>query len=367
MSFLTSTLGRYLIARTLASIALVLGVICASLVLFDLVEQMRTVGTRSSLSVIGALGLALMRLPSLIEATLPLTVLVGTMMALFQLNRRSELVAIRASGVSAWKFLSPAVTLAAAIGLFGAMVLNPVGAALSERYEGIRDQLIGVAAPAQTNEPVWLRQGDEHSQTVITATSVDAQRSSLEAPVFLVFDVLQNGALSFSRRLSARTAELRDGFWLLSDVVEATPGAPPVRSEALSLPTTIDSDALIARFVSPTSLSFWSLPGFITEARSAGTVATSYELRFLSLLTLPLLLAAMAMLGGAFTLRLQRLGGVATWMLSGLGAGIALFFALKMSTAFASADILPPLMAVLTPPISGAFAAMALLSHLEDG
>ena len=54
-----------------------------------------------------ALRLTLLKTPMLVEQTLPFVVLAGAMMAVIGLNRSSELVAMRAAGVSAWRFLAP--------------------------------------------------------------------------------------------------------------------------------------------------------------------------------------------------------------------------------------------------------------------
>lgn len=366
MSFLFSQLGFYLLVRTAAGVGLVFAGVAATILLLDLVEQLRDIGTRAPITLIDALGLTLLRLPQLIEQTLPVVTLAGTMLALFGLNRRSELVAIRAAGVSAWRFLAPTALVAVLIGLFATTILNPLGATLYERYEATAQRLSGGPVGPDTGR-IWLRQGDAAGQVVITAAGVDPSKSLLREAVFLFFDIDASGALSFNRRLAAREAELRDGFWQMTDVIEATPGGFPLAQPFLALPTPIEPDALIDRFVSPTTLSFWALPQFIAEARAAGLAPTRYELRRQTLLALPALLAAMAALGAVFSLRLQRLGGLARWGLMGLGAGSALFFIGEFAAAFATAGILSPAIAAWAPPIGGFFSAMAVLAHLEDG
>ena len=117
MKFIFSRLGRYLLAQTLLGILLTLAGVAAAVLLVDVVEQLRTVGARAQLSLLTAVYLTMLKTPQLLEQTLPFVVLLGTMLALMRLNRRSELVAIRAAGVSAWRFLAPTATLAAIIGL----------------------------------------------------------------------------------------------------------------------------------------------------------------------------------------------------------------------------------------------------------
>src|SRR5262249_44581562 len=126
MRFLTSQLGIYIFRKTLAAIGLTLACVAAAVLLVDVVEQMRTVGSRTQLSLFGAIFLTMLKTPQLLEQTLPFVVLVGTMVALTQLNRRSELIAIRASGVSAWRFLGPVAAAAVLIGVVASLLVNPL-------------------------------------------------------------------------------------------------------------------------------------------------------------------------------------------------------------------------------------------------
>ena len=99
--FLFSRLGRYITARVISGVAVALTCVLVSILLIDLVEQMRSIGARTELSMLEALRLTLLKTPMLIEQTLPFIMLAGTMMAVIGLNRSSELVAMRAAGVSA--------------------------------------------------------------------------------------------------------------------------------------------------------------------------------------------------------------------------------------------------------------------------
>ncbi len=367
MHFIFTRLGRYLIAQTVSAIALTLAGVAATTLLVDVVEQLRTVGARTELSLGQALFLTLLKTPQLIEQTLPFIVLVGVMIALLRLNRRSELVAIRASGVSAWRFLAPAATVAFAIGVFASLVLNPVGARLYELYEAETGRLTGRDKDAVTRTGIWLRQGDQTQQIVIHADAVDPRRATLERATLMVFNVSPDGSLAFARRIVAAEAALRPGFWQLRDVVEAGQGQALERHAQLAIPTPLQPSALFDRFVNPVTLSFWRLPSFIAQARAAGLAPVVYELKWHALLATPALLMAMAALGAVFSLRLQRLGGVAQWAMTGVSIGFLLFFLGRLIGAFASAEMTPPFLAAWAPPVAGFFGAMAVLSSLEDG
>jgi lipopolysaccharide export system permease protein len=213
---------------------------------------------------------------------------------------------------------------------------------------------------------VWIRQGDEDGQVVIHADGIDANGATLNGATFMFFE-LQQGTLRFSRRIHAAQAELRPGFWQLTDLVEATPGHRPEPQAHLAIPTSLDSAELMNRFVTPATLSFWSLPGFISEARAAGFAPVRYELKWQSLLAYPLLLAVMAGLGAAFSLQLHRLGNLARWGAIGIGIGLFLFFYSQLAGAFAMTQSVPPIIAAWSAPFAGMFIALAMIAFLEDG
>ncbi len=366
MGFLFSQLGRYVLVRVLTGISIALVAVLASILTIDLVEQMRTVGTRTEISLLEALRLTLLKTPMLVEQTLPFVVLAGVMMAVIGLNRSSELVAMRAAGVSAWRFLTPSAFAGVALGVMTITLLNPLGSYLFRMFEAERENALTTSDAGGSEAGVWIRQGDDDEQIVIHADSVDPNGARLQGATFMFFEEQQD-TLRFTRRLHAETAELRPGFWQLTNLVEATPGGRPVRHTHLAIPTTLDETEMIDRFVTPASLSFWELPPFIPEAREAGFAPTRYELKWQSLLAYPLLLAAMAGLGAAFSLQLQRLGNLAQWGAAGVGIGLFLFFYSQLAGAFAMTQAVPAAVAAWSAPLAGAFIALAMVAFMEDG
>jgi lipopolysaccharide export system permease protein len=364
-----SRLDLYITRRVLGGIAIALGCVLVSILLIDLVEQMRSLGTRVELTMLEAVRLTLMKTPMLIEQTLPFVVLAGTMMAVIGLNRSSELVAMRAAGVSAWRFLAPASATGAALGVLVITALNPLGSYLYQGFEQAKAEAFAertaTRAP-QEDAGIWIRQGDQDGQVVIHADRVDANGATLRGATFMFFEVQQD-ALRFTRRIRAETAELKPGFWQLSNLIEATPGSAPVRQENLAIRTNLDPTEMLDRFVVPATLSFWALPGFIAEARQAGFAPTRYELKWQSLLAYPLMLAAMAGLGAAFSLQLQRLGHLAQWGSAGVGLGLFLFFYSQLAGAFAITQSVPAAAAAWSAPLAGMFIALAMIAFLEDG
>ena len=212
-----SRIQLYILRECLMGLVLVLGILLVAILMIDVVEQLRTVGGDVSLSLLGALRLSLMKMPQIVEQTLPFGLLVASMMAFTRLNRRSELSIIRASGLSAWRFLAPAMVLGLVLGVFATTILNPFAARLTESFEITRARMLDEnrQAVAVSDTGIWLRQGDDTSQIVIHAAHVEEGGVVLRDVKMIEEERLYAGSqptsdFAFTRRIDASRATLRD-------------------------------------------------------------------------------------------------------------------------------------------------------------
>ena len=74
---------------------------------------------------------------------------------------------------------------------------------------------------------------------------------------------------------------------------------------------------------------------------TAGFSAVRHRLHFQTLLSLPVLAAAMALLAAGFSMRSSRRGGVAQMIGAGVAAGFLLFVLDKIASEFGEAGTLP--------------------------
>ncbi|MEM9055239.1 MAG: LptF/LptG family permease [Pseudomonadota bacterium] len=365
---------RYIFGRCLMALALVLGIFAITIMLVDVVEQLRTVGGDIELSPLTAIQLSLMKLPGLLEETLSFAVLVAAMIAYNQLSKSSELSVIRATGQSAWQFLAPVIVMAAGLGLFAMTILNPLGASLSEQFEETRANLLreGGKVVESQRADVWLRQGSEDSQIVIHAASVDSTGTIFTDVRFLEEGRVYEGArptsrFRFTRRIDAEQATISGGFWQLTNLVENTPGSAPQQLGSLAIETDIDPNKLLSRFTSPDTIGFWGLPEFIDQTSQAGLDTSRFTMRWFGLTALPILYAAMALIGAIVCLRLSRLGGTSRLIAVGAGAAVVLFFVTQIASSFGSSGAIPAVIAAWAPALCALFASLTVLAFQEDG
>lgn len=359
---------RYVLQHTLRALGVALLVISAVIALVDFVELSRDVGARADLGFGALLGLTLMKSPSTILTLLPFAFLFGTLGAFVTLNRRSELIAMRAAGVSAWRFIFPAAGAAFAIGVLTVVALNPAAAWLNTQFETGRSRALDNYLTDAPRE-VWLRQGDGRTYTVIRAQSrrVDEGTVTLNGVSLFIYTANAQGAQRFSRRIEAEQARLIGGRWVLSGAREASPGAVAVRYDQLSLPTNISGRAAMERAAGPLEVPFWRLPFVIGQLERSGFASTAYRLQLDQLLATPVLFAAMTVLAAAFSLRLIRMGGLAAMTAAGVTLGFAFFFFNALCGALGGADILPTAAAAWAPPLVALLSGFTLLVYTEDG
>jgi lipopolysaccharide export system permease protein len=361
-------LQLYVLTRTLAGVGAALAVVASVIMLVDFVDVSRTVSGRADVGFPQIAELVLLKSPSLVLLLLPFVFLFGTMGGFVALNRRSELIAMRAAGMSAWRFLFPAAGAAFAVGVLSVAVLNPSAAALNGRFEDRRAELTGGDSPASAGE-VWLRQGTPGGQIVIHARSRDSRHGPLRLQGVAMF--IQSGGAGggsdSARRIDADEAVLMPGYWRLSHAREARPGSESVRSEVLSVPSPLDRRSAMENFVAPAAVAFWDLPATIRAAKLAGYSSSAYRLRLQQLLATPLLLTAMTLVAAAFSLRLLRLGDLAGLAATGVALGFAVFLLNQLCGALGSTDVVPVTLAAWAPPVLAFLGAVTLLCYTEDG
>lgn len=372
---------RYIFRECVASLMLTLSIILLAIVLVDVVEQMRTIGDRTQIGIEVAFTLTMMKTPGLILETLPFAMLVGSILTYSQLGRRSEIPAIRAAGVSAWRFLGPVMVLAVLLGALMVTVLDPLATKLNADFEAARARLLGGGAP--TTEGVWLSQGNleagadaapaplpsANQQAIIHGRRVLGRGQALENVTFWFFRPGAGGPADreFTHRIDAKKAQLTPGFWQLTDVIENRVAGEIQRSETLALPTNLDSDTLLSRFASSKTIPFWDLPSFIDDGRAAGMDVGDYVLKFNTLLAMPVFMLAMSLIGAVVCLRLARSGGLSRLIGAGALAGFVLYFTTRLASGLAASGATSPEAAAWCPPLFALFAVLTFLAHAEDG
>jgi lipopolysaccharide export system permease protein len=362
---LSWTLSRYLAMQFLISVGLVFG-LCVTLgFVIDIVELLNRTAGKEAVPLASIIGMALLKLPNLTEKMMPFAILFGAIWNFARLTRSQELVVARASGVSAWLFLAPALVMSFVVGVFMTTVYNPFAARLVSRYEELEARYIRGRSSllAVSTNGLWLRQGDEKGQTVIHALRVSNSGLRLQDVIMFIYE----GKDLFRGRIDARAAALQRDKWHLERAWVTGPDRPAVFYPTLDVKTSLTPDKIQESFATPDTIAFWDLPQFISQAEAAGFSATKHRLHYHALLAGPALLCAMIFVAAAFSLRLARLGGAARLILSGVLTGFLLYFFTDVTHALGISGIVPVALAAWAPATTALLLGMASLFNQEDG
>lgn len=363
------TLARYIAVRFLTTITGAF-LLCTSLIfLVDFIELLRQSGKFGGASMGTLIWLGLLRLPAYAELTLPFAVLVGTIAAFLTLSRSSELIIIRASGMSVWQFMMPGLLIALLFGVLAVTVYNPLAANARAHAEQIRAEAFNrTQSLLKTKAGSWLRQDGIDGPSIINAKSVANQGLTLAGVTIIQFDRNHK----FVERVAATKAVLRNRHWLLSDAWVSRPSNARESYQAEFYKTYAVATHLTPAQVSNAlgsviSISFWELPDHIEFSERAGLPSTRYKVQYELLLARPFLLAVMVLLGATVSLRAFRFGRIQIMVVIGLVAGFGFFILLEMSRQIGLSGLTPPHIAAWVPVAIACFLSLTALLHQEDG
>lgn len=358
------TLYRYLAVQFLLGVTVVYAIFLALALSIDIVDLLnRTAGHNVSTSV--AIGMAVLQLPNLGQKMLPFAILGGGVATFVRLSRSRELVATRAAGVSAWDILMPPLTVAVLIGVFVVTLFTPVSARMFSEFAGLEARYVkGQESQLSVSmNGLWLRQGDEKSQSVIHALRVAQQGEHLEDVVVFLYGAGDR----FTGRIDAKSAQLHDGYWVMNDAWVSGAAGSPVQHASYRLSTTLTPEQIVESSASPDTLSFWDLPGYIRAAQAAGFSATKYQLYLYTLYALPALFAAMVFMAASFSMRFGRDIGLTKVILLSAAAGFGVFFFQDLTTVLGRSGAVPILLAATAPALASILIGMTLVFAQEDG
>ena len=359
------TLQIYIFARHLRMVAYFIFGIAALALLVDFTELSNRTGALPDYTATRALMVSAMRVPFILQVTLPFVMLFATIATLIALNRRYELVVARSAGMSAWQFLLPTWVAAILCGLLGVFVLNPLAASGFSQAQAIEGSWKGVVENRlfATDKP-WLRQPRaEGGAILITADSVFSRDITLFDAVFI--EIGTDGMVL--TRHDAISAQLTDGEWRLRAVTTSGPNQRPVERERVIIPTVLDESVIRQALVPPELVPVHALGRQIRAAQSFGVPSAPFRMQFHSLVALPAMMVAMALIAATVSVRFVRFGQSASLIVAGVTAGFLLYVISALAKSFGSVGVIPPLMAAWLPVTGGMLFGIGYLLNREDG
>jgi lipopolysaccharide export system permease protein len=285
--------------------------------------------------------------------TLPVTVLIGTIVGVLDLQTRREMTIIKVSGVSIWTVLRTPVLAAALLGVVVAFSADALAIQINRSLptNGMRGG----------SNVVWLEQHGADGPYMMVSAHARADGAVLDTVSVFFTDPPTRV------RLEAATAHLEPGEWVLSDVVRYRADLSPEKLPEVRLATVTTSGDMRVRLTSVRDLTFSELLSTVTQNVADPALRAAAFTSLLRLIALPGLLVGSVLIGFAFTSgyrRTNKYGGV---VLYGIVLGFVLYVVTELANRSGFAGVLDPAFAALGPAFVAIVIGLTALLYREDG
>lgn len=318
------TLIRRHLFRTIVSMtALVLAVLLSLAGFIEFVGQLDDVGT-GTYAVPQALAYALMKLPALAAVMLPMATLLGALLGLGALASNSEIIVLRAAGVSTARLAAAVAVTGVAVGLATLLLSEYVGPELERYARQYRTIAKHGQAGIAAGGGVWIRDG----QTLI---HLSGQDEDFRYGGIYMYELADPGRLAAMARADSAEIDASDQ-WVLNNLassrfggggVEVTRSPRAVQQRALS------ADLLALTVVRPDNLNGAALLRYVRYLRGNGLDAQAYEVAFWSRAAAAVAVVPMCLLALPFAFGSLRSSGAGARMVVGVIIGVAYFLAAR--------------------------------------
>ncbi len=288
---------------------------------------------------------ASLRVPLLIQRFLPYSVLLATIITLVTLNQNSEVIAMKAAGLSAHQVLAPLIATALVVALasfgFNERVVTRSAAQLTV-WE--KSEFGALPRASNKDEVVYLVDGPD----ILTAHSYEGGGP---APTLReVTYYRRSPSAEIIQQINAPLAVYGTGGWAMQNPTVFTVGtASEAKPTELVVAPGITPQQIELTKIDPTAQPFWQLDDSIEAYRAAGRDADELEANYWHKISGPLAAILMPLLGAVAGFGLARSGQLFVRAMIGMALGFAYFVIDNAALAMGNFGGYPPFLAAWAP------------------
>lgn len=304
-----------------------------------------------------------LRLPQIVARFLPFSVLLGTLITLATMNQHSEIVSMKAAGLSAHQILAPLILAAAGIAVvsfaFNERIVTRATATL-DAWEKVDYRKIPPDSGVKAD--VWLRDGNN----IVTVAIVTGRGNGITLQQVEIFRRVENRLIAIVRAPRGRyDSAARD--WVLEDVrlFDVNRGAIRALGTIHAMGEVRPDQFTLAR-VDAEGLNFLELRQAIADLRDAGRPTAELEANLWHKVSGPLSALLMPLLGSVAAFGLARSGHLFVRAVIGMALGFTYFVADNFALAMGNLGAYPPLLAAWAPFLLFLMLGEAVLMRTEE-
>ena len=335
-----STIHRYITRELLRNLALCSMGLCFLFLMLDVFDRLDNLAQEDA-----GFGLTikyfLYKVPPYFNMTLPVAMLVATMLTIGLLSKNSEITAMRASGLKVSWIARPVFIIGLALSLFSMLLAETVVPYCVRREREIYN--IDIREKHKTGSysqsDFWWRSGSDF----FSVAMFDSRNDTL----YNLSKLEIGSGFRINRRTDAgRTAWVKRGLgWTMYNVTQYLfPRQRPIETnkmKSLALPISETPPDFYSAETKPASMSFMELRRFIKTQIATGVSTAGYFSDLYAKISFPFVVFISALVVLPFSLRSARSGSMSIGFMAGLVIGFTYYAVHSFSLALGRAEIWP--------------------------
>lgn len=275
----------------------------------------------------------------------PIATLIGALVGLGNLASSSQLVAMRAAGVSIGRIVYAALKAGLLLALIAVGIGEGIAPVAEQKALQLRAAAQGGQVTLQSAFGFWARDGDAfvNIKEILSGTNLRD---------IYIYELNDRRELTVATHAS--DARYVRGQWLLQDISRSRISASGISVERIDetgWDSLLDPGLLKIVIVEPHVLPVWGLYKYIQFMTVNDQDSRNYEVAFWGKIVHPFLILAMIFVSIPILMGSSRTTGLGRRVFLGILVGIAFYLVSRTFTYLALLFDFSPLLAALTPPL----------------
>ncbi|MFD1610928.1 LPS export ABC transporter permease LptG [Sphingomonas tabacisoli] len=285
-----------------------------------------------------------LRVPQIVARFLPFSVLLGTLITLITLNQNSEVISMKASGLSAHQILAPLIVAGLFVAGISFVFNERVVARSTATLTAWQKANYGPLPKSSTVlSNLWVRNGED----LIRAERAIGRGRDTRLEGIAIYDRTGN---TLSQIIEAKEGQYIDGAWRLTGARRFDVGTGTEKELGTVMAARgVSPDRFTLANIDADGLSFIQLRQAVEDLKAAGRPTKSLEASLWHKISGPLSAVLMPLLGAVAGFGLARSGKLFVRAVIGMGLGFAYFVADNFSLAMGNLGAYPPLLSAWAP------------------
>jgi lipopolysaccharide export system permease protein len=340
MRILDFYIGRVILYQT----AMVLAVLVGLFVFITFIDQIGDVGT-GNYGMLDVVRFTLYSVPKIVYEVFPMAALLGAILGLSSLAVDSELVVMRAAGVSIVRMIGSVFKIGAVLAIAAMLIGELVTpwsetAAQRDRAEAMQEDI-----SQQTDYGIWMRDG----MTYVNVGEVLPDLSLLNVRIFEFDNEGRLRSLVYADQGTYENQRWRLAGIQQTLINEDRSGAESKEVKAAYWTTDVTPEILAVFMIRPDQLSAWQLHRYISHLQENNQDTSSYELAYWHKIMTPVATAVMVILAIPFVFSQVRTGSFGRNLFFGIMLGLVYFAFDKGFGYVVLVSDIPPMLGAVIP------------------